>query len=272
MDFSRYLIATDLDGTFLGPDGKFVARNMDAVERFKANGGLFTFSTGRVHLNIVDAVGDPRVLLNAPCVMSNGAYLYDFDQKKAMAEEIMDEQGVRELVAFIKEYDTEMQFRVSTPTDLRVERTDGYLARDLMRYDEGSVLVSPIGEWPVDDWYKIVFRASAEQIADLRAAVQARFGKRFSYTASGSGFLEVQSPGVNKAAGLAKLRRTVGGDRILIACGDYENDMEMLQAADIAVCPENAMDAVKKIANYTLCHCKDGLIADVIEKIEAGEL
>ena len=163
MDFSRYLIATDLDGTFLGPDGKFVARNMEAVEHFKANGGLFTFSTGRVHLNIVDAVGDPRPLLNAPCVMSNGAYLYDFDQKKAMAEEIMDEQGVRELVAFIKEYDTEMQFRVSTPTDLRVERTDGYLARDLMRYDEGSVLVSPIGEWPVDDWYKIVFRASAEQ-------------------------------------------------------------------------------------------------------------
>ena len=44
------------------------------------------------------------------------------------------------------------------------------------------------------------------------------------------------------------------------------------QAADVAVCPENAMDAVKEIANYTLCHCKDGLIADVIEKIEAGEI
>ena len=272
MDFSRYIIATDLDGTFLGPDGKFVERNMQAVARFKEGGGLFTFSTGRVHLNIVDAVGDPRPLLNAPCVMSNGAYLYDFKQSKAMAEEIMAEQDVRELITFIKRYDAELQFRVSTPCDLRVERTDGYLARDVVRYDEGVILVSPVEEWPVDDWYKIVFRGSVEQIDDLRVAVQARFGDRFSYTASGTGFLEVQSPTVNKAAGLQKLRRICGGDRILIACGDYENDLEMLQAADIAVCPANAMDAVKRIADYTLCHCKDGLIAEVIEKIEKGEL
>ena len=272
MDFSRYLIATDLDGTFLGPDGHFVARNIEAVARFQAGGGLFTFSTGRVHLNIYDAVGDPRLLLNAPCVMSNGAYLYDFEKNTPLFEELMEPRDVAQLVAFLQQAFPQVQCRVSTPTDLRVERTDGYLKRDLTRYDEGCVHVSPMVTWRVDDWYKIVFRGDAADIGQLREALVARFGDRFSYTASGSGFLEVQSPTVNKAAGLDKLRRLYGGDRILIACGDFENDMEMLQAADVAICPENAMDAVKKISHRVLCHCKDGLIADVVEKIEAGEL
>lgn len=272
MDFSRYIIATDLDGTFLGPDGKFVARNMEAVEHFKANGGLFTFSTGRVHLNVRAALGEPRELLNAPCVMCNGAYLYDFTRECAMESELMDEALVAELMQFVKEEYPKAEYRISTPTDLRVGYIGPYLSKDIERYDAGCAKVDPLTAWPLDDWYKIVFRGSVEEMQSMRSVLKARFGDRLGITASGSEILEVQSPNVNKAAGLEKLRRTVGQGRILIACGDYENDMEMLQAADIAICPENAMDAVKKIAHHVLCHCKDGLIADVIEKIEAGEL
>ena len=270
-DFSRYIIATDMDGTFLNEQGGFVARSMAAVERFRAGGGLFTFSTGRVHLNIRSAVGDPAKILNAPCVMSNGAYLYDFSQNRAMAESIMAERDVKELVDVIRQSYSHIGFRASTVDALRVTRTDGLLARDLTRYDEGAVQVSPIETWPTDDWYKIVFRAEEDEILRMRGELSARFGDRFSYTASGAKFLEVQGPDVNKATGLAKLRRTCGGDRVLIACGDYENDIEMLQAADIAICPENAMPRVKQIARHVLCHCNDGLIADVIERLERGE-
>jgi hydroxymethylpyrimidine pyrophosphatase-like HAD family hydrolase len=60
--------------------------------------------------------------------------------------------------------------------------------------------------------------------------------------------------------------------RTLIACGDYENDIPMLKAADIAICPANAMDEVKKICDFVLCDCDEGLIADIIEHIEAGKI
>ncbi|MBE6702566.1 MAG: hypothetical protein E7585_04030 [Ruminococcaceae bacterium] len=272
MDFSRYLIATDLDGTFLGSDGKFVERNIKAVARFQAGGGLFTFSTGRVHLNIREAIGDPRKLLNAPCVMSNGGYLYDFQENLALEGELMAQADVEALITFIKARYPDLQFRVSTPTDLRVESTDRYMARDLRRYDEGTVLVSPALTWPTDDWYKIVFRGEPGDMQSLRAALIEAFGERLSLTASDSRFLEVQAPTVNKAAGLAKLRRICGSDRILIACGDYENDLEMLRAADIAICPANAMPEVKAIADYTLCHCSEGLIGDIVDMLERGEI
>ena len=47
-DFSDFLIASDLDGTFLC-EGQAVARNLAALERFRAGGGIFTIATGRSH-------------------------------------------------------------------------------------------------------------------------------------------------------------------------------------------------------------------------------
>ena len=35
-----------------------------------------------------------------------------------------------------------------------------------------------------------------------------------------------------------------------------------------AVCPANAVDAVKEIAHIEVCHCKDGALADMIDEIE----
>jgi hypothetical protein len=49
-DFSKYIIATDLDGTFFNDHSQFVSRNVEAIKRFCAGGGLFTLATGRVQL------------------------------------------------------------------------------------------------------------------------------------------------------------------------------------------------------------------------------
>ena len=45
--FDRILIVSDLDGTFLGSGGRMVERNVEKIKFFNANGGLFTFATGR---------------------------------------------------------------------------------------------------------------------------------------------------------------------------------------------------------------------------------
>ena len=49
--------------------------------------------------------------------------------------------------------------------------------------------------------------------------------------------------------------------------GKFDNDLEMLKAADISVCPSNAKQSVKDICDHCLCSNNEGLIADVIEKI-----
>jgi Cof subfamily protein (haloacid dehalogenase superfamily) len=272
IDFSRYIIATDMDGTYFGPGGVSVPRNVEAVRRFREGGGLFTVATGRVHLNIRNIIGEPAELLNAPAVMSNGAYLYDFNERKTYVPQLMEAEDAAALLRFVTRHFPQVDFRVSTVDELLIARTDGYVSRDLHWYDEGVVRLVKDEDWRFDQWYKIVFRAAAEELMDLRMSIKQAYGDRFSLTASGKEVLEVQKSGCNKAAGLARLHEHCGHDRILIACGDFENDMEMLRVADIAICPENAMDAVKEICHRTLCHCKDGLMGDIVELLEKGEL
>ncbi|MBR6727817.1 MAG: HAD-IIB family hydrolase [Clostridia bacterium] len=271
-DLSRYIIATDLDGTFFGPGGTRVERNIEAVKRFQAAGGLFTVATGRVHINIRGIIGEPAELLNAPAVLCNGAYLYDFNEKKTYAPQLMPAADAAEILRFATAEFPHIDFRVSTVDALLIARTDGYVSRDLHWYDAGTVKVITDGNWYFDEWFKIVFRDTPEHLSELRLSLKSTYGDRFSMTASGKEMLEVQSAGCNKAAGLARLHDHCGHDRILIACGDFENDIEMLQVADVAICPENAMDAVKDICHRTLCHCKDGLMGDIVDLLEKGEL
>ena len=57
-----------------------------------------------------------------------------------------------------------------------------------------------------------------------------------------------------------------------IAVGDFDNDIEMLDAADYAVCPQNAADSAKAHADLVLSRtCEEGTMAELIDRILAGK-
>ena len=272
-DFSKYLIATDLDGTFFDDYSQFVPRNVKALERFRAGGGLFTVATGRVQMNMWRRFGEFSAVLSSPAVMSNGAYLFDFTDGTAYLEEFIPAEIAEGILELAHTKFPEVSFRVHIPNGLRVEGPMGFAGRDVKGYKPGCVTVSSGDKWRKDDWYKIVFRDWPESLAKVRAALYERFGDNITMASSDPTILEIQAKGVTKAHGIDKLRRYLGNDkRIVITCGDFENDIPMHRAADISIAPANALDEVKAICHHTVCHCRDGVIADVIELIERGEL
>ena len=100
-------------------------------------------------------------------------------------------------------------------------------------------------------------------------ALRLRFGERFSVTQSWATIIDVQLGGVNKGATLKKYITEKMGDGVtLYACGDYINDLEMLNVADVAVCPSNAHEVIKAASDLCLCSHNDGLIADLVASIE----
>ena len=78
--FEGILICTDLDGTLLRDDKSISKENLEAIEYFKAEGGYFTFVTGRLPYfvqNIYNTVNP-----NVPFGCSNGGAIYDHREKK----------------------------------------------------------------------------------------------------------------------------------------------------------------------------------------------
>ena len=274
MDFSEYLIVTDLDGTFLARGGRGIPqKNLEAVATFTKGGGLFTTATGRLHTTLLGPVPQAATLFNAPVILSNGAYLYDYATKTHLCKALCTPVQAAQMLAFVKAHAGDVPCRVATPYTVRTATPYGLVARDLSHYPADAVEVMPYEAWPLDDWCKIVFRAVREVLEALRVRAKAFFDADIAVFFSGKCMLEMQPAAVTKASGIEKLRTlTGGGARTVIACGDFENDMDMLRAADIAVAPANAIEDIKAMADYVLCDCDEGLIADVVAGLMTGRI
>ena len=279
-DLSNILIVTDLDGTFFGKHGAPIERNLAAVERLKAHGGHFTIATGRTNLNLKHKWHDAADLVNAPVVGCNGAMLCDLRTDKMIAGRLMNREHVIELIdLMIKEYpdlgsriSVEEGFLSSPGQRERCPEVDG----DLNKVFPAKVFNLPEDEWiSIADWYKVVVRGKVERIDEFRTLVEKTWPDRYTTSKSGAAYLEFQAPDTTKATMLPHLReyveKKVGKLVKIYACGDYENDLTMLKAADVAVCPSNALDCVKAVADLCLCHHTEGLIANLIELIEEGK-
>ena len=276
-DLSNILIVTDLDGTFFGKHGAPIERNLEAVERLKAQGGHFTIATGRTNLNLKHKWHDAADLVNAPVVGCNGAMLCDLRTDRMIDGRLMNREHVMELIGLMVRDFPDLGARISVEEGFlsspgqreRCHEVD----HDLERVAPAKVFTLPEEEWiTIPDWYKVVVRGSIERTDEFRRVAEEKWQGRFETSKSGAAYLEFQAPGTTKATMLPALREYVEKKVCkpvkIYACGDYENDLTMLAAADVAVCPTNALDCIKEVADFCLCHHTEGLIASLIELIE----
>ena len=78
--FDGWLLASDMDGTLLSPDGSISEGNRQAITAFVAQGGRFTVATGRMPASILERIHGLPV--NCPMIVLNGAGLYDLAEKQ----------------------------------------------------------------------------------------------------------------------------------------------------------------------------------------------
>ncbi len=307
-DFSHTLIVTDLDATFFSHPSRLSPRNLEAIRYFTAHGGYFTAATGRIPPNIRQAIPACDTLFNAPAIAANGAFIYDLFADRLIHGVPMNARAAREVALLVQSLSNRVGMRVSTEGGILVNanRLVPAILRDLgvvpestaapgaSRYvdadgnpvsglaDPATVTPAPSAHatlLPVEDWdteaepwYKMVFRGEPEDLAAIRPRVEAAFGDVFESNTSSPRFYELQAKGCTKASGLrylaALLERRDGHPVRTVAVGDQENDLPMLREADLSACPANAMDEVKAIVDLHLCHCDEGCIADLIDRME----
>lgn len=275
-DFEHIAIVTDLDGTFFGTGAQVPDANLRAIADFCARGGHFTYGTGRMHKNIVRAIPESGNLCTLPAVVCNGSYLMDFSTGKRMYPVSMPTADVLAVAAYARELAPDVGIRVVTPDGFMSDGIGVDIKREIARNPLDFPHVLPVFEWaahnPAEQWFKLVLRGDFELLTSIRPHLIARFGDRFDFAASGPRFLELTVKGCTKGSGIQTLKRLykdrTGRELTVVACGDQENDLAMLGAADLAFCPENAIDEVKALCNATLCHHAKGIMPEVVAYLE----
>ena len=273
--FENIMIASDLDGTFLATGSKEVKRNIEAIEYFIENGGTFTFSTGRIGLHVLTALPNSRKYVNCPAVTCNGMSLHDLSSGQAVKKITADTDLICDTVDLLFESYPNIAYRGITDKGVISFQPENPFIKREAEFRSIPVIIVEREDWRKEEFFKLTLRDTHEMLCLAKDIIEKNFPHKYNICFSESDLLEVQPFGISKAVTLMELREKVSEGKELkrlYAVGDYENDLEMLQCADVAVCPSNAIDSVKEICDLCLCDNNTGVIADLIEYLDRTEL
>ena len=267
--FENILIASDVDGTILWEYSYVHPRNFEKLRYFCDNGGHFALSTGRSHRDIFIVAHQLKEYVNMPCILCNGTYLYDYETSRILNPHYLDPRPSIEAFQWVKARYPEIGMRATATQGFLCPAEDdiaiGFLKKSKLDHLTQSI---PIKEFVTQKMFKAVFTtAQTEKLLLLQEELRKKYGAFYDIMLSGKTILEILPKGISKKTQFPYLKTIYPGSE-LWGIGDFHNDVEMLEGADVAVCPENAVDEIKRICDLQVCHCKDGALADMIDEIE----
>ena len=246
--FDGILIATDLDQTLAIGDN-VAQENVEAIQYFQQEGGLFTLATGRYISHIEDNFSD-KITPNCSILTLNGNVICDEKTHEPTVLSELDKDITSEILSYSHKNHSENILFVNV-----CDWNESY------KY-EGEVF---------NDTCKLVFVMETEEAAlKLRDHLKEKYSHIINVERSWPVGVEIYAKDGGKGKALEYLRRS-GKYHIdtIICAGDYENDISMLEYADIGFAVKNANEEAKKAADI-VCDvtCTEGAIAWIINKLD----
>lgn len=257
------LVATDLDGTLLGPDGSVSARTRAVLEALDALQIPVVFTTGRPIRwmeELWDDVGGHGL-----AICSNGGIVYDVSSHRVRTTRAIPPGVLLEVADDVR--------REVPGTTFALESTSGF-AREagfMPRLDLNRVPGARTGslEQLVDDGVvKLLARHEDLSPEPFWREVEQIVGARVVSTWSSAGpLVEISGAGVTKATTLATLAAEMGVARHeVVAFGDMPNDLPMLEWAGTSFAMGNAHHSVRTMADHVApANDEDGVAAVLSE-------
>ena len=248
--FHKVLLASDFDNTLVYTQGALErgedippmsVRSRAALDYFIANGGLFAVSTGRALPAFADYAKD--LPCNVPCVIANGAALYDFQRGRYLCTAFFSERIYAQMDELLERFP-------------QLTRAKTQMVSDFREVDLPII--------------KLLFEDDRPILDEVYAFIRSRpWSEEYELIFSSDHLLEMTAHGATKGGMVLRLADLLGVARKDIYCvGDHLNDIPMLQIAAIGFAPENSVPEVLSCGAQIVCHCRDGAIADVIEILD----
>lgn len=263
--FSNIILLSDMDGTLLNTQGYISGDNQEAVNYFIQNGGLFGIATGRSQLNSVLFLDQIKV--NSPSILYNGCGIYDFETQQFIK---LHELSKKKLISFLQQCLREF-------SDITIQiycPKMCYFISPISQADPHIVEIhQPCEFCRIEDikdlpWIKVLFSGKSEKLKALNEQMMINgFEHELSWVFSSEVYLEYLPYGTSKGSTLQYIKERIYPNDKIYAVGDYNNDVEMLQVADVGIATQNALPSLKEIADRITVSNDESAIADIIYNI-----
>jgi Cof subfamily protein (haloacid dehalogenase superfamily) len=262
------LIAIDMDGTLLDSAHTLSPRVKAAITAARVRGVRIVLATGRpfsgieMYLEELGLAGDDEY-----CITFNGAVIQNASGTKSVAETTLGYDDFRYCEKIAR--DLGVHFHVLYERSMMTPNADisSHTVRDA--YISHTPLLYRSVEQVDPAWrFRKFMMVDDEAILDKAIAnLPPELMQRYTVVKSAADFLEILHPEAGKGRALATLAAHLGvAPERIMAIGDQENDLVMLEFAGVAVAMGNAIDAVKAVADHlTTSNNEDG-VAVAIER------
>lgn len=253
------LIALDMDGTLLDADHHTIPpRNIAALRAAAERGVHIAIASGRSwslvreHAQVLGCVD--------LAITANGAYALDTRRGEALASFPMDPRQCVDIIHILRRWGLSYELYIGPDNYMdegELERAAGlgFSARFMEMFRRNTTLVPDVAQklaqeagesqpGKFDIFY--VPPADRQQVAEEIAATGP-----LAFTSPLGENMELNAPGVHKGRALAAVAQALGlAPGQVMAFGDADNDLEMLDYAHWSFAMGNAAQAVKAAARF----------------------
>ncbi|MGO3116064.1 sugar-phosphatase [Enterococcus pseudoavium] len=256
------LVAIDLDGTLLNDHHEINQPVVEAIKAARKAGVYVVLSTGRplsgtkAQLEVLGLTNDEDYIITY-----NGALVLNTKTWEIIAEHNLTRENYLEIDHLARLLDVHLhiadkQVMYTANRDISPYTIlESYLVNMPLHYrtpEEIAAAVSPIKMMMIDD--PEVLSAAFKQIP-------AGYFDKYTIVRSTPFFIEVLNPKASKGLALKELSEHLGIQQSeVMAIGDAENDLSMIEFAGTGVAMGNASETIKAAADYTVAtNLEDGV-------------
>ncbi|SCG82940.1 Phosphatase yidA [Proteiniborus sp. DW1] len=271
------LVAIDLDGTLLTEEKRIPSKNADVLRKLSDKGIEIIIATGRRYWSARKFMRE--INMNLTVVANNGTIIRSMNDDKAILNKYLNKEDFYELVRegrkrglypIIHVDHFEEGYDIMIELDKEHEKYSSYLydipdrykqIEDLLLYENPRVL-------------SVVFPGDIKLLKDFHGLLNNTHKDKYcshvltSLSKVGP-ILEVMGPLGSKWKTLLDYTRQKGiNEKEIVAIGDDDNDIEMIQNAGIGIGMKNASPGVKKVADMITEKTNDECgVAEVLTKV-----
>ncbi len=266
----RYpIVATDFDDTLLRSDLTLSPYTLDVIKRYEKAGGTLIVSTGRMYRSIYNS--SLRVGLKKGLVISyQGGQINDMtDHSTVFSRTLNPEDAALLLKRLEEEKEASLQVYINDTLFVakKTPRTLDYEKQCEIKAVETGIKLSEYISGNKLRVSKILAIAEPERTRQLIEEFRRDFDGYADICLSKPHFFECVPKGVSKGKAVEYICRQKGlTSADVITFGDGDNDISMLEFADLSFAVENACEGAKKAAKQICPSNDEDGVAKTIEK------
>lgn len=258
-------VVIDIDGTLLNSASELTKRVETAIKNAIAQGVKIILATGKTRVSVDSFVG--RLGIDSPGIFVQGCVTCNADGS-IRTQTTLNDAIARQFITYAE--DRGFAVALYSGSRILVRAHSKYVEDHITHYHEVQPeavgpLQNQLGSTPVN---KLIAFGEPRAITGLRWQLNLQIGSLARILQAGvPEMLEVLPLGASKGAALKHLASElrISSERIL-AIGDAENDIEMIQFAGIGIAMGNADERTKAAADHVVAGNNQDGVAEALEK------